>query len=93
MKYSIPVLALLLATLSGCSIDTSSRPIQPTPAPVGGAQSYCCDSCSVDDEMSICTSCRRSAATSCPVSSQRLVCVSNRVEAPESDNLFTVMCF
>lgn len=95
MKLFILVLTLSTACLAGCSFDASSRPIQPAPTPVVTQQaaSYCCASCDVEDEQAVCTGCRRTDAINCADDSQRLLCVTNRVEAPESQTTFRVTCY
>jgi hypothetical protein len=94
MKSLVSLVAILLL-MSGCSFDASSRPIQPTPAPViaNAPQAYCCGGCDVGDEQAVCTNCRRTSASNCADSSQRLLCVTNRVEVPESQTTFRVTCY
>ncbi len=95
MKLVVALVAVLLLMLAGCSFDASSRPIQPTPATVitKASQAWCCESCDVGDEQAVCTSCQRSTADSCSGNSQRLLCVTNRVEVPESQATFRVTCY
>ncbi len=96
MKLMVALVAVLLLTLAGCSFDASSRPIQPTPPKTvvtNASQAWCCESCDVGDEQAVCTSCQRSNAESCSGNSQRLLCVTNRVEVPESQATFRVTCY
>lgn len=95
MKLVFPLVACILLLLAGCSFDASSRPTQPTPATVitNASQAYCCASCDVEDEQAVCTRCERSSADSCTGNSQRLLCVTNRVEEPESQTTFRVTCY
>ena len=95
MRPEFALFAIVLMMLTGCSFDASSRPIQPTPATVvpDVSQAYCCASCDIDDEQAICTACERTSATSCAGNSQRLLCVTNRIEDPDSQATFRVTCF
>ncbi len=95
MKIALSLVATAALALTGCSFDASSRPIQPTPTPVvtHAAAAYCCAGCDVEDEQATCTGCRRTSAESCSGNSQRLLCVTNRVEEPESQTTFRVTCY
>lgn len=95
MKLVAPLVAVVLLLLAGCSFDASSRPIPPAPATVitNESQAYCCGSCAIEDEQAVCTGCQRTGADSCSGNSQRLLCVTNRVEEPESQTAFRVTCF
>ncbi len=95
MKTVLVSLAAATLILSGCSFDASSRPIQPTPAPVtsDSSQAYCCGGCDVGDKQATCSNCRKTSATNCADNSERLLCVTNRVEVPESPTTFRVTCY
>ena len=95
MKTVLMLVAAALLTLTGCSFDASSRPIQPTPAPVmtDSAQAYCCGGCDVGDGQATCSTCRKTSAVNCADNSERLLCVTNRVEVPESQSTFRVTCY
>ena len=94
MNPTFPIIALLALLLAGCSFDASSRPI-PAPATVitQDSQAYCCDSCAVDDEQAVCESCQQTSADSCSGDAQRLLCVGNRVEEPQTASTFRVTCY
>ena len=95
MKTVFALVAAATLILTGCSFDASSRPIQPTPAPVmsDASQAYCCGGCDVAGEQAVCSSCRKTSAENCADNSERLFCVTNRVEVPESQTTFRVTCY
>jgi len=95
MKFALTLFVPLAVLLAGCSFDASSRPIPPAPATVinQDSQAYCCDSCAVDDEQAVCESCQPTSANSCAGDAERLLCVSNRVEEPQTASTFRVTCY
>ena len=93
MKIPGLLLTLTAMTGAGCSFDASRRPIQPTPVVTHDSQSYCCASCQVDGESATCDQCVRATSGDCTANDQRLLCVSNRVEEPESTTSYRVTCF
>ena len=95
MKTVALLVVATMLTLTGCSFDASSRPLPPAQAAVipDSSQAYCCAGCDVGDEQAVCTSCRRTSAASCADNSERLLCVTNRVEVPESQSTLRVTCY
>lgn len=95
MKLALPIIALLTLLLTGCSFDASSRPVPPASPTVitQDAQAYCCATCEVDDEQAVCDGCRRTNADICASDAARLLCVSNRVEQPQTETTSTVTCY
>ena len=96
MKTTFSIIAILSTLLlGGCSFDASSRPLPPASPTVitQDAQAYCCAVCEVDDEQAVCDGCRRAEADICASESQRLLCVSNRVEQPQTETTARVTCY
>ena len=93
MKTLGLLVSLTAITVAGCSFDASRRPIQPAPVATHDSQSYCCASCQVDGELATCDQCVQVTSGDCGATDQRLLCVSNRIEEPESTTSYRVTCF